>query len=97
MPRRSCERTCPLWWAPLVMERGGAYVGGPSRGAPGWLAGEQGTGGPFGEHLGHNDVWGGWPGAVVHQVGRAGAGGRLVRAFHKYRDFVHFQLLVWQM
>ena len=22
MPRRLCQRTCPLWWAPLVLERG---------------------------------------------------------------------------
>ena len=23
MPGRSRQRTCPLWWAPLVLERGG--------------------------------------------------------------------------
>ena len=23
MPGRTCQRTCPLWWAPLVLERWG--------------------------------------------------------------------------
>ena len=27
MPGRSCQRTCPLWWAPLVLERGGDRSG----------------------------------------------------------------------
>ena len=27
VPGRSCQRTCPLWWAPLVLERGGYLCG----------------------------------------------------------------------
>ena len=27
MPGHSCHRTCPLWWAPLVRERGGDRSG----------------------------------------------------------------------
>ena len=27
MPGHSCQRTCPLWWAPLVLERGGDRSG----------------------------------------------------------------------
>ena len=27
MPGRSCQRTCPLWWAPLALERGGDRFG----------------------------------------------------------------------
>ena len=27
MPGRSCQRTCLLWWAPLVLERGGDRSG----------------------------------------------------------------------
>ena len=27
MPGHSCRRTCPLWWAPLVLERGGDRSG----------------------------------------------------------------------
>ena len=45
MPGHSCQRTCPLWWAPLVLERGGdrsglaqprgACVAGIGEGRPG--------------------------------------------------------------
>ena len=27
VPGRSCQKTCPLWWAPLVLERGGDSCG----------------------------------------------------------------------
>ena len=27
VPGRSCQRTCPLWWAPLVLETGGGRFG----------------------------------------------------------------------
>ena len=27
MPGHSCQRTCPLWWAPLVLERAGDRSG----------------------------------------------------------------------
>ena len=41
MPRRSCQRTCPLWWAFLVLERGGDRSGwAQPRGAPPLLAPE---------------------------------------------------------
>ena len=54
-------------------------------GAPGGLPGER---------LAYDGVRGGRPGAVAHRVGRPGAGGRLVRAFHEHRDFAHLQVLV---
>ena len=57
-------------------------------GAPGGLSGER---------LAHNGVRGGRPGAVVYRVRRAGAGGRLLRAFHKNRDFAYPEVLVWRM
>ena len=44
MPGRSCQRTCPLWWAPLVLERGGDGSGlAQPRGAcvAGGMAGRQ--------------------------------------------------------
>ena len=44
-----------------------------------------------GERLAHDGVRGGRPGAVVLRVSRSGAGGRLVRAFHEYRDFALLQ------
>ena len=47
-----------------------------------------------GERLAYDGVRGGRPGAVVHRVGRPGAGGRLVRAFHEHRDLAHLQVLV---
>ena len=91
-PWRSCQRTCPLWWAPLVLERGGTGVG-RLRGACGWR--EVGApGGLPGEHVAHNVVRGGRPGTVVHRVGWAGAGGRPARAFHKYCEFSHFQVRI---
>ena len=52
------------------------------------------TGGLPGERLAYNGVRGGRPGAVVHRVGRPGAGGHLVHAFHEHRDFAHLQVLV---
>ena len=91
MPRRSCQRTCPLWWAALVLETAGDRFGlvQPRDGGP--------PGGLPGERLAHDGVRGGRPGAVVHRVGQAGAGGRLFRAVHEYRDFAHLQVLVHQM
>ena len=60
MPGRSCQRTCPLWWAALVLERGGDRSGlAQPRGAcvaggrPGWQV-------PLpGERLTHTGVQGG--------------------------------------
>ena len=46
------------------------------------------------ERLVDDGVRGGRPGAVLHRVGRPGAGGRLVRAFHEHRDLAHLQVLV---
>ena len=44
MPGRSCQRTCPLWWAPLVVQRGVGRCGlAQQRGAcvAGWRMGHQ--------------------------------------------------------
>ena len=54
-------------------------------GAPGGLPGER---------LPHDGLRGGRPGAVVYRVGRPGAGGSLVRAFHEHHNFAHLQVLV---
>ena len=54
-------------------------------------------GGLRAKRLAHDSVRGGRPGAVVHQVGRAGAGGRLIRAFHENCDFAHLKILVRRM
>ena len=90
MPGRSCQRTCPLWWTPLVLDRGRTGAGWPSRGAREWLAGGRGTRWALWETSRIRQRTAGWLGAVVHWVGRVGAGGRLARAFHEYRDFAHF-------
>ena len=98
LPWRSCQGTCPLWRAPLVLERGGDRFGlaQPRRACvAGGRAGHQ-VGSL--ENASHMTAYGGGrPGAVVHPVGRAGAGGRLIRAFHEYRDFAHLQILVRRM
>ena len=98
MPGRPCQRTCPLWWAPLVLEtKGGLVRAGP---AAGRVRGrwEGGTpGGLPGERVPHDGSRRGRPGAVVHRLGWAGAGRRLAHAFHDYRDFADFQVLVWWM
>ena len=87
----------PVVGTPGPGEGGGQVRAGPAArcvrrrwegGAPGGLPGER---------LAHDAVRGGGPGAVVHRVVRAGAGGRLVRAFHEYRDFAHLQILVRRM
>ena len=51
VPGRSCQRRCPLWWAPVVLERGGDRCGlaqlrdrarcWREGGAPGGLPGER--------------------------------------------------------
>ena len=98
VPGHSYQRTCPLWWTPLVLERGGDRFGlAHPRGAcvagrrAGHLVGSVGN-------VSHMTAfWGGRPGAVVHRVRRAGAGGRLVRAFLEYRDFANLHVLVRRM
>ena len=75
MPGRSCQRTWPLWWAALVLERGVGRL---------WLAQPRGAcvaGGRAGHQVGslgnasHTIAYrGGWPGAVVHRVCRPGGG-----------------------
>ena len=92
MPGRSCQRTCPLWWAPLVLERGGDRLGLAqprvaciAGGGAGHQAGSLGNA----SHM--TGYGGGRVGAVVHRVGRAEAGWRLVRDFHEHRDFAQLQ------
>ena len=98
VPGRSCQRIYPLWWTPLVLERGGKQVrAGP---AAGCLRRRQEGGAPGRlsvECLAHDGVRGGRPGAVVDRVGRAGAGGRLAHALHEHCDFAHIQVLVRRM
>ena len=95
VPGHSCQRTCPLWWAPLVPGEGGGQVWvSPAAGRVRrrWEGGA--PSGLPGERLVDDGVRGGRPGAVIHRVGRPGAGGRLVRAFHEHRDLAHLQVLV---
>ena len=82
---------------PGPRDGGGHVRAGP---AAGRVCGrrEGGTpGGLSGESLAHDGLLGDRPGAVVHRVGWAGAGGRLPHAFNEYRDFTHFQVLVGWM
>ena len=94
MPRRSCQRTCPLWWAPLVLETGGDRSRLPQlRGT--WVAGE-GAGHQVGflGNASHPTAYGG-VGLVPLYTGLVGRSrGCLAHAFHEYPDFSHFQFLV---
>ena len=95
MPGHSCQRTCPLWWASLVLKRGGDRSGfAQLRGAcvAGGRAGHQV--GSLGNALHTMAYRGGGLGAIVHRVGLPWAGGRLFRAFHEHRDLAHLQVLV---
>ena len=66
MPGHSCQRTCPLWWAPLVLERGGGQVWvGPAAGRVRRRREGGAPGGLSGERLAYDGVRGGRPGAVV--------------------------------
>ena len=82
MPGHSCQRTCPLWWAPLVLERGGGRSG---------LAQPRGAcvaGGRAGFQVGSL-------GNASHTMAYGGVG--LVpsyTAFHEHRDFAHLKVLV---
>ena len=81
----------PVVGTPGWGEGGGQVWVGP---AAGRVRRQQEGGAPGvlpGERLAHDVVRGGRPGAVVYRVGRPGAGGRLVHAFHEHRDFAHLQ------
>ena len=75
-------------------EGGGQVWAGPAAGRVHRQREGGAPGGLPGERLAHDGLRGGGPGAVVHRVGRPGAGGRLVRAFHEHRDFAHLQVLI---
>ena len=79
---------------PGLGEGGGQVRAGPAAGRVRG-GGEGGTlGGLPGERLAHDGVRESRRGAVVQRVGWADADGHLARAFHEYRDFAHFQILV---
>ena len=84
----------PVVGTPRSGEGGGQVWVGPAAGHVRRRREGGALGGLPGEGLAHNGVRGGRAGAVVHRVGRPGAGGRLVRAFHEHRDFAHLQVLV---
>ena len=87
----------PVVRTPAPGEGGGQVRPGPAAGCVRrWWEGGSPSG-LSGERLAHDGVRGGVPDAVVHQVGRAGAGGRLVRAFQEHRDFAHLQILLRRM
>ena len=81
MRGRSCQRICPLWWAPLVLERGadrcrsdqlrGAWVAG---GRAGHQAGSLGN-------VSHTTAYGGAD-LVPSYTGKVGRGGRASRSRH---------------
>ena len=73
MPGRSCQRTCPLWWAPLVLERGGDRCGLAQPWGP-WVAGG-GAGHQVGSlgNSSHMTAYGG-VGLVPSYTGLAGRG-----------------------
>ena len=91
------ESLPPVVGTPGPGEGGGEVWVGPAAGCVRRRREGGAPGGLSGECLAHDGVRRGWAGAVVHRVGRAGAGGRLVRAFHEYRDFAHLQVLVRRM
>ena len=70
-----------VWISPAAGRVRRRWEGGAPSGLPG-------------ERLVDDGVRGGRPGAVIHRVGRPGARGRLVRAFHEHRDLAHLQVLV---
>ena len=77
MPGRSCQRTCPVLWAPLVPERRGGQA--RVRPAAGGVGGRQEGGAPgglSGERLAHDSVLG---------IGLVPLG-----PFHEYTDPAHF-------
>ena len=84
----------PVVGTPGSGEGGGQVWVGPAAGRVRRRREGRALGGLPGERLAHDGVRGGRPGAVEHRVGRPGVGGRLVRAFHKHRDFAHLQGLV---
>ena len=84
----------PVVSTPGSGEGGGQVWVGPATGRVRRRREGGAPGGLPGERLAYDGVRGGRPGAVVHRVGRPGAAGRLVRAFHKHRDFAHLQVLV---
>ena len=75
MPGRFCQRTYPLCWGPLVLERGGGQVwsGRDAGCVRGRCKGEKPGGLPW-EYLAHDAVQGSRPGAVVQRVGRGRVG-----------------------
>ena len=98
MPGRSYQRTFPLVvGTPSPGQGRGQVRAGPAAGCVRRRREGGAPGGLSGECLAHDGVRGGWPGAVVHRVGRAGAGGCLARAFYEYADFAHLQVLVRRM
>ena len=86
VPGRSCQRTCPLWWGPLVLDRVGDRLGSAKpRGAGGLNTRWALWGTPPTRRRTGGSTWCrrilGWSG---------GGGGRLARAFHEHRDFAYF-------
>ena len=84
----------PVVGTPGSGEGGGQVWVGPATGRVRRRREGGAPGGLPGERLAYDGVRGGRPGAVVHRVGRPGAGGRLFRAFHEHRDLAHLQVLV---
>ena len=93
MPGRSCQRTCPLWRAPLVLGRGGNRCGGPSCEARVWLVGERGTRWPPGGTRRTRRRTGGLTSFLRTPGWLGGGGGCFARAFQETGDFPHFQVL----
>ena len=74
MPGHSCQRTCRLWWATLVLERGGGQVWvGPAAGRVRRRREGGAPGGLPGERLTYDGVRGG--SAWCHRTPGSSAGG----------------------
>ena len=98
VPGRSCQRTCPLWWAPLLLERGGdRFLPAQPRGA--WVAGRRaghqvGSLGKASQTTAYGKV--GLAQSYTGLVGRGRVGASSAPS-SEYRDFAHLQILVRRM
>ena len=98
VPGRSCQRTYPLCWAPLVLDRGGDRAGlAEPRSA---CVGGRGAWHQVGSlgNASHMTAYGGVGMAPSYTglVGRGRMGARF-SDFHEYCDFAHLKVLVRRM
>ena len=83
----SCQRACPLWWVPLILEKWETGAARPSCAACYWLArGRDTRRVPRGKHLPIRGA-DGFASIGRTRFDRAGARGCLARAYHECSNF----------